>query len=165
MEPVERWTALAPSLGPDQRHELKYEDLIRDPEGELGKICEFLGVEFDEAMLDYPRDSTYGSPDVDLVEQWRTKLTDDEIRWVESVCGSLMQRVGYAPVNPNAPRPSTLKSIQLALQNRASRIQRNIDVYGLPLYVSWQVGKRMPANPLQTVILERVQAVDASRLR
>ena len=165
MEPVQRWNALAPTLAPDQKHELKYEDLIRHPERELANICEFLGVDFDPAMLDYPRDSTYGPPDVKLVEQWRTKLSDDEITWVESVCGPLMQRVGYDPVYSNAPRPSTLKSVQLALQNRASRIQRNIDVYGFPLYVSWQLGKRLPPNPLQTVILERVQAVDTSRLR
>ena len=165
MEPVLRWRALEPSLSPSQKHELKYEDLIRDPVGELTKICEFLGVDFDEAMLSYPGDSTYASPDVGLVEQWRRKLSDDEVMWIESVCSPLMDEVGYASEHSKPQRPTGLTAAKLAIQNRRSRIQRNIDVYGLPLYVSWQLGKRMPRNALQKRILRRVQDVDTSRLK
>jgi len=165
MEPVLRWRALEPSLSPSQKHELRYEDLIRDPVGELTKICEFLGVDFDEAMLSYPGDSTYASPDVGLVEQWRRKLSDDEVMWIESVCSPLMDEVGYASEHSKPQRPTGLTAAKLAIQNRRSRIQRNIDVYGLPLYVSWQLGKRMPRNALQKRILRRVQDVDTSRLK
>ncbi len=165
MEPVLRWRALEPSLPPSQKHELKYEDLIRDPVRELTQICEFLGIDFDEAMLSYPGDSTYASPDVGLVEQWRRKLSDDEIMWVESVCSPLMDEVGYASEHSKPQRPAGLTAAKLAIQNRRSRIQRNIDVYGFPLYVSWQLGKRMPRNPIQERILRRVQDVDTSRLK
>ena len=165
MEPVLRWRALEPSLPASQKHELKYEDLIRDPVTELTKICHFLGIDFDDAMLDYPGNSTYSAPDQSLVEQWRRKLSDEEIMWVESVCSPLMDEVGYAPAHSKPRRPTGLTAAKLAIQNRRSRVQRNIDVYGLPLYVSWQVGKRMPRNPIQEKILRRVQDVDTSRLK
>ena len=40
-------------FGPADRLEIRYEDLTRDPAGELRRMCEFLGVEFDPVMLEY----------------------------------------------------------------------------------------------------------------
>lgn len=165
VEAVERWKRLESVLAPSQKHQLKYEDLIRDPDHELRKICEFLEVPFDRAMLEYTQDSTYGAPDVSLVEQWRTKLSDDEVRWVESICGPLMREVGYEPRHAAAAGPTPYERLKLAVQNRTSRVQRNLDVYGLPLYLSWQLTKRMPRNPLQKRVLRRVQDVDQQRLK
>jgi hypothetical protein len=34
-------------------HTIRYEDLTADPAGELSKLCAFLGVPFEETMLDY----------------------------------------------------------------------------------------------------------------
>ena len=42
-------------LGRHRYHELRLEDLVRDPEGELRRLCAFIGEEFDPAMLDYPQ--------------------------------------------------------------------------------------------------------------
>ena len=36
---------------PDHYYPLKFEDLVRDPEGQLRRVCEFLGVEFQDKML------------------------------------------------------------------------------------------------------------------
>lgn len=41
-------------LGRLNYHELKYEDLIRDPERELQNLCDFLGIPYSEQMLSYP---------------------------------------------------------------------------------------------------------------
>ena len=40
-------------LGPDRYFELRYEDLLEDPERWLRSLCRFLGVPFAEAMLRY----------------------------------------------------------------------------------------------------------------
>lgn len=165
IEPVGQWRALEQSLGPSQKHTLKYEALIRDPVGELTKICEFLGVQFDQAMLEYPKDTTYSEPDASLVEQWREKLSDDEIMWIESVCGPLMKEVGYVPVHSVARPPAKLKAMQLAIQNRTWRVRRNVHVYGFPLYVSWQLTKRIPTGPLQRRTLRKIQDIDTNRLK
>jgi hypothetical protein len=40
-------------IGPSQWMDLKYEDLVNDPEAVLKKTCEFLGEEYTPAMLDF----------------------------------------------------------------------------------------------------------------
>jgi hypothetical protein len=46
--------ALAESyLGPARVRQLKYEDLVTTPRTRLQALCAFLGVEYEEAMLDY----------------------------------------------------------------------------------------------------------------
>lgn len=50
------WNAVKPwreQLGPDEWLDVKYEDLVRTPNEVLAKVCEFLGEEFDPAMLDF----------------------------------------------------------------------------------------------------------------
>ncbi|HVR95631.1 MAG TPA: amino acid adenylation domain-containing protein, partial [Thermoanaerobaculia bacterium] len=37
---------------PGRRHAVRFEDLVRDPRGTLERLCAFLGVELDPAMLD-----------------------------------------------------------------------------------------------------------------
>ena len=45
--------ARAQAADVDHYLELRYEDLIADPEAVLRKVCEFIELEFDPAMLDY----------------------------------------------------------------------------------------------------------------
>lgn len=165
MDPILRWKDLEPRLAEHQKHQVKYEDLIRDPVRELTKICDFLGVSYDGSMLEYPVDTTYSAPDPSLVEQWRRKMTDDEIMWVESVCDPLMRDFGYDPHSSPIRPPTKFQALQLALQHRSSRIRRNVGRYGLPLYVSWQVTKRMPDNRLREHVLRKVDDVITGRLK
>ena len=41
------------SLGPDRYREIKYEDLVHDPEGALRDLCAFVELPFDPRMLRY----------------------------------------------------------------------------------------------------------------
>jgi hypothetical protein len=57
--------SLTSDLPPRRIHRLTYESLCSDPREELGKICRFLGVTFDENMLRRPSDDIHhigGSP-------------------------------------------------------------------------------------------------------
>jgi hypothetical protein len=40
-------------LGETRFHQVKYEDLVMNPRGELQQICQFLGVEYTDALLTY----------------------------------------------------------------------------------------------------------------
>ncbi len=165
LEPIQRWKEFAPTLADAQKHQLSYEDLIRNPEAELAKICDFLGVNYSASMLAYDEATTYSRPDAKLIEQWRRKLNDDEIMWVESVCGPLMREFGYEPEHSPATSPSLMRLARLNIQHRTSRIERNAKHYGLPLYVSWQLTKRLPKNPLQRHIVRKKFAVDQRHLK
>jgi hypothetical protein len=165
IDPVRRWESLSPSLSDAQKFQLRFEDLVVDPVAELTKICDFLGVSYSESMLDYPEDTTYSAPDPTLVEQWRRKLDDDQIMWVESACGPWMGRFGYELRHESVRAPSRGRLVHLAAQNRYSRVRYNIDRYGLPLYVSWQIAKRMPPGRLQTRVLRQVDDVNVRHLK
>ncbi|MGK0373250.1 MAG: hypothetical protein ACJAW1_003523, partial [Glaciecola sp.] len=50
-------------LGPDKYTEVKYEDLVQEPERELKRLCEFVGEDFDESMLNYHLSSAVAIPE------------------------------------------------------------------------------------------------------
>ena len=90
------WDRGAAAARPDQVLTLTYEDLFRDLEGELRRVCAFLGAPFSPAMLRYHEVSTYAPPDPKLVEQWRRKCDPDHVALLEGKAGDLMQARGYA---------------------------------------------------------------------
>ena len=127
------WAAVAPRIDPAHRHELRYEDLIRDPGRELARLCAFLGTDFDPAMLEYHRDSSYERPDPKLVGQWKQKLTPRELALLEARIGPMLRERGYEPSGV-APVPvSALRRLALALHDRLGRFRFRRARYGLGL--------------------------------
>jgi hypothetical protein len=96
-------------LKPDAYLEVRLEDLIQDPEGELRRVCAFLGEEFLSQMLDYgSREETWAivhSPDHPHITKpptvglrdWRAGLSRRQQRGVEAGCGRLLVELGYTP--------------------------------------------------------------------
>ena len=88
------WEVMRPSLSDDRFLEIRYEELLRQPEETLARICRFVGLEYDPAMMSYPSDSTYGPPDPTAIDRWR-HLSEDEVRLAEARIGTLLERRGY----------------------------------------------------------------------
>ncbi len=108
---MERQRALAARLGPDAHLELRYESLVEDPEGELRRVCAFLGEAFDPAMLAYHERARSGFLEVERAwkglttrpidrarhGRYRDVLAPREIRLVERTAGPELARRGYEP--------------------------------------------------------------------
>lgn len=89
--------------------ELRYEDLVADPEGQLRRVCGFLGESFHRDMLEPDRAARDAVPrgsfhdrlrrpvTADRVGRWRTELSARDLRLYESVAGDALVRKGYAP--------------------------------------------------------------------
>ncbi|HEY4589948.1 MAG TPA: sulfotransferase, partial [Thermoanaerobaculia bacterium] len=81
-----------------RRHRVRFEDLLREPEGELRRLCGFLGLGFDPAMARPYEDKarrmtdgihaesrmlgdvkfhTYSGVDASVAERWRQDLRED----------------------------------------------------------------------------------------
>jgi hypothetical protein len=87
----------------------RYEDLISEPEVELRRLCEHLGIEFHHQMLAYhQKDLTLkiserlygwqnlGKPVItDNFGKYRRELTELEIRYIENLCHQEMDYFGY----------------------------------------------------------------------
>ncbi|MBC2901730.1 sulfotransferase family protein [Streptomyces cupreus] len=87
-------------LGPDSWHELRFEDLVADPEEQLRKLCAYLGEEYAPEMTEPHRMAaaavparktwhrrTHGALDVSRAGSWQQRLTPDRIRLCDWASG------------------------------------------------------------------------------
>lgn len=105
-------------------HLLKFEDLILEPESRMCELCEFLGIEFEPAMLDIEHlNSSYVSANQSVrglsrgvIDAWRDKLSNQERALVHERCGELMERLGYTsePVSVSSLAPLKLGASYVA---------------------------------------------------
>lgn len=107
--------AAGAALGEGSFLVIRYEDLVRDPERELRRICALLGEDYDPAMLGYHRQNVAYPTDErnarnlkrpvqgDTCGRWRTGLTIREQRIFEAIAGDHLERYGY-PVLQSRPR-------------------------------------------------------------
>jgi hypothetical protein len=141
---VDRWRA---RLAPDQLLDVRYEDLVADPEGELARVTAFTGLAADdrsvEDMLRYHerderRNPRYHAnvsrpPDPTRVDEWKNVLEPGEIAFVEQATGALMTRYGYEPVADGVSAPPELfrrlkqQRRQLAWSYRKTLTLRRLD--------------------------------------
>ncbi|MCE3284374.1 MAG: sulfotransferase domain protein [Steroidobacteraceae bacterium] len=96
-------------LGPDRVYFQRYEDLVSRPREVLAPLCRFLGLPFEESMLDfYASDhaARRGASDAARANvarplmssnfgKYRAQLPRRKIRVVEAWLGDLMDRLGY----------------------------------------------------------------------
>lgn len=81
----------------------RFEDLATHPQAEVRKLCDWLGLEYAEQMLDVPQ---WGSSNVEgsdgaagvsalMVDKWREVLSSGEVAISERQTGVLMERFAY----------------------------------------------------------------------
>lgn len=99
---VEAGHRIGSTLRPDQYLEIRYEDLIAEPEQILNTICAFLGEEYDPDMFKTSKPQNLGKTPLvhapiknDNREKWRTKMTPKQIQVFEAVAGSTLEDFGY----------------------------------------------------------------------
>ena len=109
------WERLRDRIPVTQYVELRFEDLLTHPRQELSRICEFLGLEYDELMLSYPDHSDFTFPDPTASQRWRSKLStqrlaERDIQLIEAQVEPWLSLRGY--------QPSGLKPLQLGIVDK-----------------------------------------------
>ncbi len=113
---------LSSQLTDKQYMMLRYQDLIDDSEGMLKQICAFLGVNFEEQMLEYYKRDEKGFAEgekswkkgtlkpiqKDKNEEWKSKLTKWQISLVESMAGKNLQKMNYEKSGESLSFPKKL---------------------------------------------------------
>jgi hypothetical protein len=99
------------AAGPDAYHEVVYERIIADPEGELRAVCRHLGESYEPGMLEFFEDAAKAIPahrqtwhanatrpaNDSAVGRWRHDLSAAEVAVVEWAAGDLLDALGYPP--------------------------------------------------------------------
>lgn len=108
-----RAASAAGSFGPGRYLEVRFENLILQPEVEVRKICQFLEVEYEARMLDYTlgldqeiqtwenaiHEKLRQAPDVKEIGRSRD-LTACQLLQIEAVAGATLRRAGYRSLCP-----------------------------------------------------------------
>jgi hypothetical protein len=165
VEPERRWDKLVATVPARQLAEVRYEDLVRQPEVELSRVCAFLGVAYDPAMLTYDRDSTYAKPDPSLAEQWRRKMSVRDVQLIETACGELLQRRGYQLSGDQPTAPTLVELMKLRATNRYKMTSWAIKRYGLSLWTRRFLSKRVGLEGWRRKVVLEANAVDLRHLK
>lgn len=130
----ESWDRVQPQLRPDQYLEVRYEELVAEPQQVLTRICQFLGLPFAPQMLDLSG-TTYETPSVRFANQWRRSMSLADEALIVARVGELMRRRGYEPRPGVGGAPGYLVRCYLCVQDRWMRHRFRQRRYGTRLYL------------------------------
>ena len=153
------------TLPADRVLTLRNEDLLRQPEAELERVCRFMGEAFDPAMLTYPEKSTYAAPDPSVIGQWRRSLSAEETALVEGKIGEMLTARGYELSGAAPMVPSSLKRFGLKQQNRLGRLQFSARRFGPWLTFLDLLRRFVPHRGLDEHVSRRMGRIWAEHLK
>ena len=103
--------------------ELRYEDLVAEPERELQRICEHGSLPWEPGMLDHTRVSdaanmpehrNLAQPPTPGLRDWRSQMSRDDALAFERVAGDVLRSAGYELLEPSARYPTLRGRRELA---------------------------------------------------
>jgi Sulfotransferase family len=104
--------ALGERIGAARYAEVRYEELVADPEATIRAVCAFAAIPYDAAMLDYteavdvsakPHQQRLLTPPTTGVRSWRDDMPAEDAAAFEAVAGDLLVELGYAVSSDAAP--------------------------------------------------------------
>jgi hypothetical protein len=109
-------------LGPTLYYEIRYESLVSRPEQECRKLCGFLGLPYDDAMLrfherrDGPVEPSFERahpvmPVTARLRDWRSQMPRADIERFEAAAGDLLQELGYALASRPGSQPPEVSRV------------------------------------------------------
>lgn len=125
-------------LDPERYMEVRYEDLVRDPESRLKEICRFVDLHYDEAMLTYHRDPDQllpaervrrlhdglFRPPTEGMRDWRVEMANRDVADFESLAGDLLSDLGYERAVPHPPMADRARARRRWIAIRGNRLRR-----------------------------------------
>lgn len=160
----ESWLKLLPQHKA-KFYTLHYENLVSDCINELRKVCDYLEIPYSAAMLDYTHTSTYSAPNKKFSQQWKTKLSSEEVKLAECKAKTLMKKNGYKPVNKSNVQISQIKKLRLKLSDTAFKNSFALKRYGAYLYLLEKISRRFQIRPLYKMAVLQCAEVDKLYLR
>jgi hypothetical protein len=150
-------------IGNSRFLEIKYEDLVLNPEFELNKICSFLDIPYYEIMLKYDEQIKKEVSITTLKEEglkeftifheglrqkvntnkigfWKQGLKEEEVNIIWTVCGSLAEKIGYKKKEVFVKQKLKLNNYLTFLYLLVIRTIAALYYYS-PFYFKWLIKK------------------------
>lgn len=107
----------------DRYLELRYEDLVQEPEQWLRRVCEHASLVWEPGMLDHTRPSdtahmpehrNLAQPPTPGLRDWHSQMSRDDALAFEQVAGDVLRSSGYELLEPGASYPTRQGRLELA---------------------------------------------------
>lgn len=127
------------ALGPTRYREVRYEDLVEQPETVIGDLCPFLGLEYEDDMLRYHERAeavlagmgdagreafeNVARPLTQGLRDWRTELSADDLALFDVLAGDVLAELGYERAGDGARRAPVVARHWLDWQRRRATVR------------------------------------------
>jgi hypothetical protein len=111
------------SLAPQLYHEVRYETLVSEPAKECEKLCCFLGLPYDGAMLKFHEGRTKMKPGRDAkkawlpitssLRDWSEQMPAEDLERFEAAAGDLLEELGYPRACPHPPEEKLARAARI----------------------------------------------------
>ncbi|GAA0814373.1 sulfotransferase family protein [Spirilliplanes yamanashiensis] len=153
----DRW---ARRLDASSYHQLRYEDLVTDPEPHLRALCAFLGEDYDPAMAKPGEQATVAVPayktwhsrtrgevTTERVQSWQHRLTAEELALCETALASRLRSCGYELSGAGSPGAAARARYEWAtVRHRLAPARRAAVALGLKLRPEPPVAARLTSR-------------------
>jgi hypothetical protein len=137
------WAAMVKDLADERWIQVRYEDLVREPVMQLTRLCEFIGVPYDDAIFDYAKTTTYDTPDPQFLAQWKRKLSERQLQLIEYQGADWLMHHGY-DLSGHAQLELGDAEIQRLEQADHKGLRRwRIERYGLGLVLKFKIASTL----------------------
>ena len=85
--------------------EVRYESIVENPGEQCERLCDFLGVAYDESMVQFHEGRTKDDPTLSAkkawrpvtqgMRNWRAQMQPDTVERFEAAVGALLDELGY----------------------------------------------------------------------
>jgi hypothetical protein len=129
-------------LGPNLYHEVRYESLVSEPAKACQKLCSFLGLPYDDAMLHFHKGREKAGSDLDAkgawlpvtrgLRDWRSEMPAEEVERFEAAAGDLLDEVDYPRAFPHPSRGALERAREIRASFRRDvreRGDRSLEVW------------------------------------
>ncbi len=165
VEAEQLWQKLKTQISAERYIEITYENLIETPEEVLTKLCHFLGTDYHEAMLSYPQNTTYELPNSSFIQQWKHKLSEQEVQLIESRASDLLQANGYQLSGLPPLTVSSMMVLQLKLQDWWSRVAFRVKRFGLGLFIADYLSRNLKIKSWERQIQLKMNEISSRYLK
>lgn len=121
-------------LGRDKYHLIYFEELLRNPENVTHGLAEFLGIQWDEALLKPTRagdswrgnsmfDEKYQTISTDPIGRWRDKISSLDLAVIQAIGGKIMNAIGYELATTDMSDFSIIEKIRILRERLVAEIK------------------------------------------
>jgi sulfotransferase family protein len=113
-------------LGSERYHELSYESLVADSQRECERMCAFLRVPYDDAMVRFHEGRTRVEPGLSAKRAWRPitaglrnwgdQMAPGDVVRFESAAGGLLEELGYERAAAHVPGKELASAARLRVE-------------------------------------------------